>query len=62
MTYHDYPLTLEERLENAFLSFNKEEEVKAIIQEISFDAYSRWWEAHQKYQKDIQDAPLPINF
>jgi len=48
MTYHDYPLTLEERLENAFLSFNKDEEVKSIIQEISFEAFNKGWEAGKK--------------
>jgi hypothetical protein len=37
MTYHDYPLTLEERLENAFLSFNKEEELLKVIEKVCFD-------------------------
>ena len=41
MTYHDYPLTLEERLENAFLSFNREEELKTILQEIRFEAFNQ---------------------
>jgi hypothetical protein len=39
MTYTDYPLTLEERLENAFLSFNKEVDVNTLIQEIKFEAF-----------------------
>ena len=45
MTYHDNSTTLEERLENAFLSFNREEELKTILQEIRFEAFNQWWEA-----------------
>lgn len=41
MTYHDNPTTLEDRLENAFLSFNREEEVKNILQEIRFEAFNQ---------------------
>jgi ABC-type phosphate/phosphonate transport system substrate-binding protein len=40
MTYHDYPLTLEERLENAFLSFNKEEEVDKVINELTWKYFN----------------------
>lgn len=43
--YHDNPTTLEERLENAFLSFNKEEDVETILKEIRFEAFNQWWEA-----------------
>ena len=41
MTYHDNSTTLEERLENAFLSFNREEELKTILQEIRFEAFNQ---------------------
>ncbi len=47
MVFHDYPLTLEERLENAFLSFKKEEDVNAILQEMRFEAFNKGWEAHK---------------